>query len=71
MLLLIFELYTISCDFIEKFVLDIQYTLVSRTQLIEIPVNTYTVSVPFKAFLILKTPVNTNSGLGKQITLTH
>ena len=28
----------------------IQYTLVSRTRLVEIPVNTYTVSIPFKYF---------------------
>ena len=28
----------------------IQYNLVSRTRLLEVPVNTYTVSIPFKAF---------------------
>ena len=33
--------------------LSIQYALVSRTRLIEIPVNTNIVSIPFKAFLIL------------------
>ena len=33
--------------------LSIQYTHVSRTRLIGIPVNTNIVSVPFKAFLII------------------